>query len=68
MLLWRAAVAATKLSQKPQKKELAFHEGQIRTAEFFINTELEATMGKMNAISGSCGAAIHISDEGFGGI
>ena len=68
MLLWRAAVAATKLSQKPKKKDLAFYEGQIRTAEFFINTELEATMGKMNAITGGCAAAIHILDEGFGGI
>jgi hypothetical protein len=68
MLLWRATVAATKLSQKSKKKELAFYEGQIRTAEFFLNTELEATMGKMNAITGDCAAAIHISDEGFGGI
>ena len=68
MLLWRAAVAATKLSQKPKKKDFAFYEGQIRTAEFFINTELEATMGKMNAITGGCAAAIHILDEGFGGI
>jgi alkylation response protein AidB-like acyl-CoA dehydrogenase len=68
MLLWRAAVAAMKLSQKPKKKDLAFYEGQIRTAEFFICTELEATMGKMNAITGDCAAAIHILDEGFGGI
>jgi alkylation response protein AidB-like acyl-CoA dehydrogenase len=68
MLLWRAAVAATKLSQKPKKKDLGFYEGQIRTAEFLINTELEATMGKMNAIADCCAAAIEISDEGFGGI
>jgi alkylation response protein AidB-like acyl-CoA dehydrogenase len=68
MLLWRAVVATTKLSQNPKKKDLDFYEGQIRTAEFFINTELEATMGKMNAITGGCAAAIQISDEGFGGI
>jgi len=68
MLLWRATVAVTKLTQKPRKKDLAFYEGQIHTAEFFINTELQATMGKMNAIADGCAAAIQISDEGFGGL
>ena len=68
MLLWRAAVAAPKLLQKPRKKDLAFYEGQIRTAEFFINTELEATLGKMNAITKGCAATLHISDESFGGL
>jgi hypothetical protein len=68
MLLWRATVAATKLTQKPRKKDSAFYEGQIQTAEFFIKTELQATMGKMNAIADGCAAAIQISDEGFGGI
>jgi hypothetical protein len=68
MLLWRALTAASQLAAKPGKKDLAFYEGQIRTAEFFIGTELPATMGKMNAIADGCAAAIQISDEGFGGI
>ena len=68
MLLWRALVASTQLSAKPKKKDLSFYEGQIKTAEFFINTELQATMGKMNAIANGCAAAIQISDEGFGGL
>jgi alkylation response protein AidB-like acyl-CoA dehydrogenase len=68
MLLWRALVASTQLSVKPKKKDLNFYEGQIKTAEFFINTELPATMGKMNAIADGCAAAIQISDEGFGGV
>ncbi len=68
MLLWRALVASTQLSAEPKKKDLAFYEGQIKTAEFFINTELQATMGKMNAIADGCAAAIQISDEGFGGL
>jgi alkylation response protein AidB-like acyl-CoA dehydrogenase len=68
MLLWRALVASTQLSVKPKKKDLNFYEGQIKTAEFFINTELPATMGKMNAIADGCAAAIQISDEGFGGL
>jgi alkylation response protein AidB-like acyl-CoA dehydrogenase len=68
MLLWRALTAAAQLSGDPRKKDLAFYEGQIKTAEFFINTELQITMGKMNAIADGCPAAIQISDEGFGGI
>ena len=48
MLLWRALTASARLSAKPQKKDLAFYEGQIKTAEFFIGTELQTAMGKMN--------------------
>jgi hypothetical protein len=68
MLLWRAVVASEKLLAKPKKKDVAFYEGQIKTAEFFINTELSVTLGKMNAIEGGSPAAINITDEGFGGI
>jgi alkylation response protein AidB-like acyl-CoA dehydrogenase len=68
MLLWRAQTAATQLSGKSSKKDRAFYEGQIKTADFFIGTELPATIGKMNAISDGCAAAIEISDEGFGGL
>jgi alkylation response protein AidB-like acyl-CoA dehydrogenase len=68
MLLWRAVVASEKLADKPKKKDVAFYEGQIKTAEFFINTELPLTNGKMEAIQGGCAAAIEISDEGFGGL
>jgi hypothetical protein len=60
--------ATTQLSGSPKKKDRAFYEGQIKTAEFFIGTELPATMGKMNAIDDGCAAAIQIPDEGFGGI
>ena len=68
MLLWRAVVASEKLTGKPKKKDVAFYEGQIKTAEFFINTELPLTNGKMEAIQGGCAAAIEISDDGFGGL
>jgi alkylation response protein AidB-like acyl-CoA dehydrogenase len=68
MLLWRAVVASEKLAGKPKKKDIAFYEGQIKTAEFFIQTELPLTAGKMDAIQGGCAAAIEISDEGFGGL
>ena len=68
MLLWRAVVATEKLVAKPKKKDVAFYEGQIKTAEFFIQTELALTLGKMDAIQGGCAAAIEIADEGFGGL
>ena len=68
MLLWRATVAGEKLAGKPKRKDIAFYEGQIKTAEFFINTEIPLTSGKMEAIQGGCAAAIEIADEGFGGL
>ena len=68
MLLWRAAVASEKLAGRPKRKDVAFYEGQIKTAEFLIKTELPLTVGKMEAIQGGCAAAIEIADEGFGGI
>jgi hypothetical protein len=68
MLLWRAVVAAQKLADGPKKKDVGFYEGQIKSAEFFIKTELPATLGKMDAIKGGCDAAIEIDDAGFGGL
>jgi hypothetical protein len=68
MLLWRALVAAQKISAGPQKKEIVFYNGQIKTAEFYIHTELPVTMGKMNAIKSASAAAIKIDDDSFGGL
>ena len=68
MLLWRAVTASQKLAGKLKKKDQAFYEGQIKSAEFFIKSELPVCMGKMNAIETSTAAAIEIADEGFGGL
>jgi hypothetical protein len=67
MLLWRATIAAQKLEQGGKKKDTAFYEGQLKSAEFFINVILPATHGKMKAILGNNGAAVEISDSSFGG-
>jgi alkylation response protein AidB-like acyl-CoA dehydrogenase len=67
MLLWRATVADKKLTAGGKKKDRAFYNGQIKTAEFFINTELPVTLGKMDAIEGASAAAVEIEDDGFGG-
>ena len=68
MLLWRAVVASQKLNSGAKKKDITFYEGQLKTAEFFIRTELPLAMGKMEAIQDGCAAAIEITDEGFGGL
>ena len=67
MLLWRAGTAASKLVENKNKKNADFYEGQIKTAEFFIDNILPMTLGKMNAIEGSSNAVLEISDSGFGG-
>ncbi|MCP4695056.1 MAG: acyl-CoA dehydrogenase [Desulfobacterales bacterium] len=67
MLLWRAAVAAPKLAAGGKPREMAFYEGQIKSAQFFINTILPVTLGKMTSITGMDGAAVEIPEKAFGG-
>lgn len=67
MLVWRAAVAAPKI-ETAKKKDKAFYDGQVKTAEFFVNTVLFETFAKFDSIQATCASAIEISDEGFGGL
>jgi hypothetical protein len=67
MLLWRGAVAAEKLAGGAKKKDQDFYEGQVKSVQYFTQTVLPVTMGKMDAIMTSCSAAVDISEEGFGG-
>ncbi len=67
MLFWRAALAAEKLVQGAKKKDTDFYEGQLKTAQFFIESRLPITMGKMNAIGKSSSAAVDIKEAAFGG-
>jgi alkylation response protein AidB-like acyl-CoA dehydrogenase len=67
MLLWRATIAAQKLEQGAKKKDAAFYEGQLKSAEFFVNVCLPTTLGKMESILITNGAAMEISDASFGG-
>ncbi len=80
MLLWRASVAAPLLEKlagsfdsearrnaAEKNKNAAFYEGQIRSAEFFIQSVLPVTYGKMKAIMNSCDAAVEIPEVSFGG-
>lgn len=80
MLLWRASVAAPLLEKlaggfdpearkaaSEKNKNAAFYEGQVRSAEYFIQSVLPVTYGKMKAIMSSCGAAVEIPEVSFGG-
>ncbi|MCF8093972.1 MAG: acyl-CoA dehydrogenase [Desulfobacteraceae bacterium] len=64
MLVWRASIAEKAL-EKAKKKDAAFYEGQIRSAQFFCNTVLPTTLGKINAIMATDGAALEIDEASF---
>jgi hypothetical protein len=66
MLLWRASIAEKAL-EKAKKKDVAFYEGQIKSAQFFCNTVLPATLGKIQAILATDGAAVEIDEASFNG-
>jgi len=79
MLLQRAVKAISQLKKQcdslepaerkkmaQNNKKIAFYEGQLRTAQFFINSELPVTMGKFDAIVASDDAAMEILDTSFG--
>jgi alkylation response protein AidB-like acyl-CoA dehydrogenase len=67
MHLRRATVAVAALEKGARKKDAAFYEGQVKSAEFFIHAILPVTNGKMKAILETNGAAVDISDAAFGG-
>jgi len=67
MLLWRATIAAEKLENGAKKKDRAFYEGQLKSAEFFTHTVLPTTLGKMDAILNSNSSVVDISEDSFGG-
>jgi alkylation response protein AidB-like acyl-CoA dehydrogenase len=67
MLFWRAAIATQKLTRGVKKKEIHFYEGQIKTAQYFIESRLPITLGKMDAVGQSSSAAVDINEAAFGG-
>ncbi|MDD9302856.1 MAG: acyl-CoA dehydrogenase [Desulfobacter sp.] len=65
MLLWRAVIASEKLEAKPKKKDKAFYQGILASAQFFTASILPVTQGKMAAIQACDNAAMEIADEAF---
>ncbi len=68
MNLWRATTASIKLAGKVKKKDVAFYNGEIKTARFFIQTELSITMGELAAVEEMSSAAIDMEEGEFGGL
>ena len=66
MLLSRARVAAQNM-EKAKKKDLPFYEGQIKTLEYFAQSFLPITMGKMDLINNLDATAVEMEDDHFGG-
>jgi hypothetical protein len=66
MLLWRAGAAARALEGGAKKKDLAFYDGQIKSARFFIHSLLPVTLGKIGAILAGDGAVVEIAEDAFG--
>jgi hypothetical protein len=80
MHLWRASVAATCLEKLAagaspgdlaqlagKNKEVAFYDGQLKTAEYFIQAVLPVTMGKMESIIAANNSLVNINSKSFGG-
>ncbi len=65
MLMWRANIASAKLAENT--KDAAFYKGQIKAAEYFVNSVLPITQGKMRAILAANDAVVTIEDASFGG-
>ena len=67
LLLWRAMLASEALEKGARKKDESFYRGQLKSAAFFIRTILPGTMGKIEAILETDGAAVEIQEAEFGG-
>jgi alkylation response protein AidB-like acyl-CoA dehydrogenase len=67
LLLWRASLAAQNLENGAKKKDAAFYEGQLKSAEFFVHSILPVTLGKMDVILTASDAAVDISEDAFAG-
>ena len=66
MLLWRAVLASRALEKGAGAKETLFYEGQVKSAQFFIEAVLPVTMGRMAAIDAMSGAVVEIPEAAFG--
>jgi hypothetical protein len=67
MLLWRAQIAAAALANGAKAKDVAFYEGQVKSAEHYILSMLPVTLGKMEAILAASTTVNDISEDAFGG-
>jgi alkylation response protein AidB-like acyl-CoA dehydrogenase len=80
MHLWRASIALPKLEnlvggsspeaileRADKNKEVAYYDGIVKTAQYFINAMLPITMGKMNSIIAANNSVVKMHAKSFGG-
>ncbi|OGR27585.1 MAG: acyl-CoA dehydrogenase [Desulfobacterales bacterium RIFOXYA12_FULL_46_15] len=75
MLLWRANAAALRLREIEKEgglpgkraKDKMFYQGQVLSAQYFMETILPQTLGKMDAIDALSGTMVDMPDPCFGG-
>ncbi len=67
MLLWRARIAAETLEAGAKRKDQAFYEGQIKSAEYFTQNTLPVTLGKLDVILSGSSVVVDIPEDAFGG-
>ncbi len=68
MHIWRATVATQKLEEKEFKKSDAeYYKGQVKSAEFYINTILPPVLGKMDVLLDADEAVTDFPEAAFRG-
>jgi hypothetical protein len=80
MHLWRASIALPKLEnlvggsspeaileRADKNKEVAYYDGIVKTAQYFINAMLPITMGKMNSIIAANNSVVKMHAKSCGG-
>ncbi|MGM0418731.1 MAG: acyl-CoA dehydrogenase [Thermodesulfobacteriota bacterium] len=63
MLLQRALISQKKIDSESKNK--SFYSGQIKSADFFINTILPVTKGKMDSVRKMSDSAVEIEESSF---
>lgn len=63
--IWRATIASKALSQNVKKKDEPFYQGQVKTAQYFVDQILPVTLGKMEAIKNMTATIMEIPEEAF---
>ncbi|MCG8549813.1 MAG: acyl-CoA dehydrogenase, partial [Desulfobacterales bacterium] len=64
MLLWRGVTAAQKL-EKAKKRDIPFYHGVIKSLEFYVQTVLPITLGRLAALLNTSAVAVEIEDNMF---
>ncbi len=62
--LWRAVVAAPKI-ENAKKKDVAYYQGQVSTADYFITCVIPGTLGKMNALTTNYKPVMEMPEAAF---